>query len=137
MKSVRRHELQTNSLVRGVQNFPTFWRESGSKILLVVIAVLLVFVLVRLWFTSRTDKANRLASDLTTATSRLTDLRRLTDQWVGQGTASSAEQFFKQRKDLQQAILTDTDDVLKTSSDPAQQAEAKLIRADLNYFLAE
>jgi hypothetical protein len=135
MKSERRHELQQNSLIRGVQNLPSFWRESGSKISLAIIAVLLVFVLVRLWYTNRNDKAARLAADLTDAQSKLTDLKRSTELWLTQSIPP--EKFNEQRKAIQGSILTATDDVLKNSSDQAQQADAKVIRADLNYFLGQ
>src|SRR5438128_2692848 len=135
MKSERRHELQQNSLIRGVQNLPNFWRESGSKISLVIIAVLLVVVLVWQWQSNRKQTAARLAGDLTDAQGKLTDLKRSTDLWLTQGI--TAEKFNEHRKVIQGAIATYTDDVLKNSSDPAQQAEAKVIRADLNYYLAQ
>src|SRR3954447_24330888 len=129
MKSERRHVLQENSLIRGARNLPEFWRESGSKLMLVVIAILLVVVLVRYWVSSRNDEATRLASDLSLAQMTLTQWRDTPVDVVSR----SPEQFDNWRKEMRSQLEKYVSDVLETSKNAAQQAEAKVIRADFNW----
>jgi hypothetical protein len=133
MKSERRHALQENSLIRGTRNLPDFWRESGSKLMLVVIAILLVVVLVRYWVISRHDEATRLASDLSLAQMTLTQWRDTPIDVVSR----TPEQFFNWRKDMRGQLDKYVNDVLDTSKNAAQQAEAKVIRADFNWQTAQ
>jgi hypothetical protein len=132
MKSERRHVLQENSLIRGARNLPEFWRESGSKLMLVVIAILLVVVLVRYWVSSRNDEATRLASDLSLAQMTLTQWRDTPVDVVSR----SPEQFDNWRKEMRSQLEKYVSDVLETSKNAAQQAEAKVIRADFNWQTA-
>ena len=133
MKAERRHELQTNTLARSIENLPNTWREHGSKIALVVIAVLLVVVLVRMWLTNRTEKANRMAESLSLARSAIAGLRD-TVFWSSERT-SAAEA--KERIDNVRRTVDNTlNDVLNEAGDESQQAEAKVLRGDLYYEIA-
>ena len=126
MKAERRHELQQNSLVRGIENLPSFWREQGSKIALAVIAAALVFVLVRWYTTSRTEKADRVAQQLAAAELMLSNFRE-----TGQ-----EPRMVRMAGQVRTSINDAVNDVLSSTDDPARLAEARLIRADLNWQLA-
>src|SRR5580765_5410773 len=102
MKSERRHELQQNSLVRAIENFPAFWKEQGSKIALALIAVALVVVLVRLWYSNKTEKADRVAQNLSWAETRLNDLQ---DPNLASGPPDFAEKrIAATEKDITDAV---------------------------------
>ena len=136
MKSERRHELRENSLVKGmkgIRSLPSRWRESGSKITLVVIAVLLAVVLYRYWSSSRAEKAQQLTSRLTDAESGLDDFRRRS--WADLAAVAPGE-FNSIRDKFRGAIEENANYVLQNSDNAAQQAEAKLIRGDLDLELA-
>jgi predicted negative regulator of RcsB-dependent stress response len=140
MKAERRHELQENSLVRGIRNFPEFWRAYGSKVMLGVILVLLAILLVRMWANNKAEARRRLAEELTSARSALENFR------LGRETADDRsmragrppepippETVNKRRSETWSKVDSAVSAVLKDSSDAAQQAEAKLLRADINY----
>jgi hypothetical protein len=133
MKSERRHQLQENSLIRGARNLPDYWRESGSKVMLVIIAILLAVVLVRYWVTNRSEQAVRVASDLSLAQMTL-------DQWRDapiQVVSRTPESFSTWRSQMREQFDRYISDVLDNSKDPAQQAEAKVIRADFKWQTAQ
>ena len=154
MKAERRHELQENSLVRGVRTFPQFWKDYGSKISLVIILFLLSLVLVRYWLNSREITQQTIAEQLTSARTILEQYRQgnagsavldedpqtrqflvMASRQFGDSTipilflGPEAETRIRGRvKDKVEAAVAET---LKSSSDPARQAEATLLRADL------
>ncbi len=74
MKSERRHKLQENSLAHSLENLPKMGRESGSKLLLGIVTVLLVIVLIRYYLMSREQKKEMIATELTNARYDLADL---------------------------------------------------------------
>lgn len=155
MKAERRHELQENSLVRGVRNFPEFWKDYGTKIALVVILFLLALVLVRNWLNSREQTKTVIAERLTSARTLLEQYRQgvagstvldqdeqtrqflmMASRQFGDATipilflGSDADAKIRSRvKDNVEAAVAET---LKNSSDPARQGEATLLRADMN-----
>jgi predicted negative regulator of RcsB-dependent stress response len=145
MKAERRHELRENSLVRGVRTFPEFWKAHGSKVALGVIMVLLAVVLIRTWLTSRADAKRGLAEQLTSARDELESMRRdhnfpLQSRQEQMGIPERPpvpdDIVVRRRKEVWAKVDSAVADVLKNSSDPAQQAEAKVLRADLNYHWA-
>jgi type II secretory pathway pseudopilin PulG len=160
MKAERRHELQENSLVRGVRNFPELWRDYGSKVLLAVILALLAAVLVKTWLGNREQTRQATAEQLTAARVALEQYRRgeagaavLAEadpgslsllQMFGRSTGGSSlpvsllapESAAKVRKDVWSKVEQAAADVLKNSTDPARQAEATLLRADANLHWA-
>src|SRR6476646_7036435 len=71
MKAERRHQLQENSLVRNVRNFPEFWRAYGSKILLGIILILLAILLIRMWINKRAETRKQMAEELFSARAML------------------------------------------------------------------
>ena len=133
MKAERRHELQTNTLDRTIQNLPQFWREHGSKVALALIGVLLAIVLVRLYFTNRAEKAARTAESLSLARNAIASLR---DSIFWSNERMSAADVKRRMDEVRRDVDGSLNDVLNESSDPAQQAEANLLRGDLYYALA-
>jgi hypothetical protein len=133
MKAERRHELQTNTLDRTLQNLPQFWRDHGSKVALVVIGVLLAIVLTRMYFTNRAEKATRVAENLSLARSAVAGLRD-TIFWSNErmSAADVKRRVEETRKDVDNSL----NEVLNESSDPAQQGEANVLRGDLYYAIA-
>jgi predicted negative regulator of RcsB-dependent stress response len=146
MKAERRHELKQNSLVRGVNRLPEFWATYGSKVALGAILVLLAVVLVRLWSANRADAKTKMAEELTAARSQLESLRLARETPVPDRFAQFQQQFApppypqeqiaQRRKEVYGKVDSAVTTVLRDSSEPAQQAEAKLLRADLNYHFA-
>lgn len=143
MKAERRHELQENSLIRSVRNFPEFWRDYGSKILLGLILVLLAILLIRMWINKKEDSRRQMSEDLTAARASLEELRSTNEvappQRPGMPPDPEAmqnmkpEQVADHRKRVWSRVESAANNVLQNSSDAAQLAEAKLLRADLNY----
>jgi hypothetical protein len=142
MKAERRHELQENSLIRGVRNFPEFWRAYGSKILLGIILILLAILLIRMWINKRADARRAMAEDLYGGRAMLENLRhqqeiapedprmaRMNPDAVGM----KPEQVAQKRRETWTRVDAAVANVLQNSSDAAQLAEAKLLKADLNY----
>lgn len=141
MKAERRHELQENSLVRGIRSFPEYWRAHGSKVALGLILVLLTVVLVRMWATNRAEGKRRLAEGLTTGRALLERLRREPEtaprpspmDFRMPPPAVAPERVVELRRQTWQGIDVAVAQVLADSTDPVQQAEAKMLRADANY----
>ena len=101
--------------------------------MLVIIAILLVVVLVRYWVTSRSELAARVASDLSLAQMTLNQWRDAPIQVVSR----SPESFSSWRSQMREQFDRYISDVLDNSKDPAQQAEAKVIRADFKWQVAQ
>ncbi|QOV91627.1 tetratricopeptide repeat protein [Humisphaera borealis] len=142
-------------MVRGVRTFPQFWKDYGSKISLVIILFLLSLVLVRYWLNSREVTQQAIAEQLTSARSVLEQYRQgnagssvldddaqtrqflvMASRQLGDASipivflGPEAETRIRGRvKEKVEAAVAET---LKNSSDPARQAEATLLRADLN-----
>ncbi len=133
MKAERRHELQTNTLDRTIQNLPQFWREHGSKVALAVIGVLLVVVLTRMYFANRAEKAARVGENLSLARSAIAGLR---DSIFWSNERMSGADVKRRMDEVRRDVDTSLNTVLNESSDPAQQGEANVLRGDLYYALA-
>jgi hypothetical protein len=132
MKAERRHDLQTNTLDRTIRNLPEYWREHGSKIALAVIAILLVIVLVRMYFTNRAEKSARVAENLSLARSAISSLR---DSIFWSSERMSAADVKKRTDEVRRDVDNSLNQVLEEATDPAQQAEANVLRGDLYYGL--
>ena len=77
MKAERRHELKTNTLARGIEGVPNFWREHGNQILLIVLVAAVTFLLVRYWNEKKAKDAASVAINLQTAHTELGMLTQL------------------------------------------------------------
>jgi hypothetical protein len=124
MKSERRHQLQQNSLARSLENLPKMGRESGSKLLLGVVTVLLIIVLVRFYLNNRQQKRDQVAMQLANARVELTNLRG--ENMRPEANDKVATLRDKVFKDLDNAV----EEVLQAASEPAEIAQARNIRGD-------
>jgi tetratricopeptide (TPR) repeat protein len=133
MKAERRHDLKTNALARGVEGMPDYWREYGSRILLVILVAAIVFLLVRYWNDKKARDAAMLIDAMETATSSVRQLGMLPLEIQAGGSAAEvAENRQKVVQQAEQAINT----VLNFSKDAKTLANAYLARGDLNWELA-
>lgn len=132
MKAERRHELKTNALARGLEGVPDYWREYGSRILLVVLVAAIVFLLVRYWNDKKANDARLVAESIETASTSLQELQRLPAQAFARPASAIAEDREKLRQQADQAINT----ILNTTKDPKMLVAAYRDRGDLNWALA-
>jgi hypothetical protein len=134
MKAERRHELKTNALARGLEGLPDYWREYGNKVLLVIIAALVVFLIVRYWREKRAHDAQVVAESLQTAQTALQELDRLPMGYLsalGQGAALAT-----QRQTIVQNAETSINSAINDAKDPQALARAYLAKGELNWKLA-
>jgi predicted negative regulator of RcsB-dependent stress response len=132
MKAERRHELKTNALARGLEGVPDYWREYGSRILLVVLVAAIVFLLVRYWNDKKATDARLVAESVETASTSLQELQQLPAQAFARPASAIAEDREKLRQQADQAINT----ILNTTKDPKMLVAAYRDRGDLNWALA-
>jgi hypothetical protein len=132
MKAERRHDLKTNALARGVEAAPDYWREYGSRILLVALVAAIVFLLVRYWNDKKLNDARLVAESVETANMAVHELAELPRVEGGASAAEVAQSRQKVAQQAEQAINT----VLNSSKDPKTLANAYLARGDLNWELA-
>jgi hypothetical protein len=129
MKSERRHELKTNTLANRLEELPNFWRQYGSRLILVVLLVLLVIAIVEI-------RANNAQKQRLAASEQLTVVRRnilylqirdnLIDRVPPEELAAFRGQYI--------ADATNALEVIQQAAgyvDAATNAEALLARGDL------
>lgn len=130
MKAERRHQLQQNSLARSLENLPKMGRESGSKLLLGIVAVLLIVVLVRFYLNNKEQKKEQVATQLANARVELSNLR-------GEGIrAERSEDVASLRNELFKKVDNAVEEVLSANPDAAQVAQARNIRGDADLQMA-
>jgi len=133
MKAQRRHELKTNTLARGLEGLPGYWREYGSRVLLFITVVLVAFLVVRFWMQRRQQEqvaVERAGADAFTAIQRLGDLPR------SYSIGPAAGDFIAQQR---QALVQEAEssiDTMLSSKDPKVLALAYVARGDLDWKLA-
>lgn len=131
MKADRRHDLKTNALARGLEGLPNYWRDYGSRALLVVVVALIVYLLVRYWNDRKASQAQQAALAMNTIQEKLEDIDRLSGAF-----SANASQV----ADLRQKDARDVEDAIDTVLDHARDARAKanayLARGELNWKLA-
>lgn len=132
MKAERRHELKTNALARGLEGLPNYWREYGSRVLLVVLVAAIVFLLVRYWNDKKASDARIVAESSETAATSVEELSRLPLQAQRLPASMVADARDKARQQADQAINT----ILNTTKDPKTIASAYQMRGNLNWTLA-
>jgi len=135
MKAERRHELKTNSLARGLEGLPDYWREYGNRVLLFVIACLVVFLLVRYWKDKRDRDARLVADSLQSAQTALGELERLPRRY-GAAFAGQSAALAKQRDLTIQTADGAINSVINDAKDPKVLANGYLAKAELNWQLA-
>lgn len=132
MKSERRHDLKTNALARGLEGLPNYWRDYGSRALLVVVVALIVYLLVRYWNDRKASQAQQAALAMTTIQEKLEDIDRLAGAFSANTAQAVADQRQKDARDVEDAI----DTVLDHAHDARAKANAYVARGELNWKLA-
>lgn len=133
MKSERRHELQTNSLVQLIDNLPLLLRAYANHIL---VGVVIVALGITAW--NWRARAERGRAALVANSSVL--MRQGIDQLrVVEAQVSDPEQIRSLRGQLAEQINRAIDDVLSSAKGKQEQAlaaDALLARGDLHWHLA-
>jgi tetratricopeptide (TPR) repeat protein len=133
MKAERRHELQTNSLAKFIEDLPFYLRFHANKLLVGVIIVCAVILLMRYRNNAVLQAREATRDYLSSAHSGLEQLQTM--QRLGGSGVPEAED----RKQLANQIETALDQVLQNTKDPddsAIRADALVKRGDLNWTLA-
>ena len=134
MKAERRHELQTNSLARFLENLPLYFRFHFGKVLLGLLVFVLLIVLIRQRVTT-----GHVARQQTAAA--LGDVRRLLNELqvvdltrpTPELRAADRKRYASQIDGAIDEILANTDD---GPDDAATRAEALVARGDLYWIMA-
>jgi hypothetical protein len=130
MKSDRRHEFKENTLDKVLTGAPDIGRKYGGMLLLVVLAAVVGYMLIRYRINS-TREAHRAASEnLATARTNINQLGQL--EMVPVPAQQKAEMRKRWADDARAAI----DAVSGSANDPTLLAEALLAKGDLNWTLA-
>lgn len=132
MKAQRRHDLKTNALARGLEGFPSRWREYGNQALLVVLVGLIAFLAIRYWNEKKQSQARAVVEAQQTIQS---SLQQLNDQPRFYSREFS-EQLMDQRQRLERAAEAAISTVLDTAKDPKALAAAWVAKGDLEWKLA-
>lgn len=133
MKSERRHELQQNTADQSLTGAPQLARRYGGMVLLIFVAALVGYLLIR-YRISSADEARRLATEnLAAARSNINQLSRLHLYPMPIPPQTIAEFRKSWANDARTAI----DSITGSVSDPMLLAEATLAKGDLNWALAQ
>jgi tetratricopeptide (TPR) repeat protein len=134
MKAERRHELQTNSLARFLENLPLYFRFHFGKVLLGLLVFVLLIVLIRQRMTTGNVARQQTAN-------ALGDVRRLLNELqVVDLTRATPDQRAEDRKRFASQIDGAIDEIIANTDegpdDAAMRAEALVARGDLNWIMA-
>ncbi len=133
MKAERRHELQQNTLDQTLTRAPDLARKYGGMVLLIVIAALVGYLLIRYRISSARESQRLATENLATARSNINQLSRLHLYPMPIPPQTIAE-F---RKSWSNDARTAIDSIRGAVSDPMLLAEATLAKGDLNWALAQ
>ncbi|HEY8746559.1 MAG TPA: tetratricopeptide repeat protein [Tepidisphaeraceae bacterium] len=131
MKAERRHELKDNSLSKGLEGLPDYWREYGNKVLLVVIVGLIAYMAVRYWNDKKANDAAQVTLALDTIRTNLAELDQL-QMAEASGSPGATEARQRVTGAANDAIST----ILTTAKDPKIIARAYLAQGELDWRLA-
>ena len=134
MKSERRHELKQNTLARGLETLPDVGRRHGTKVLVVVMIGLLLALLIRSRVTSAREAADSAAYSLNHGRELIDQMREAGDLVVTGRIPST--QLVTISQNVAKGVETAAQQVLDSTDDPRLMAEARLVRGDLNWHLA-
>jgi hypothetical protein len=130
MKAERRHELQTNELAKVITGAPSAYSRYGGRVLLVVVAAALVFVLVRYRVTSSRESARLARENLAAARTTISNLH-----FADLLNAPPSEAASLRRRWTAEAT-TALEETARLSDEPQVMAEVLLARGDLNWALS-
>lgn len=130
MKAQRRHELQENELAKVIKRAPSFWQQSGGKLLAVLIAILVIALLIRFRISSNREAREQAIEGLSNARALIDELRA-TAMMAGfePTSALNRKQYFNEANNI-------LGEVTRLTDDRRLVAEAQLARGDLNWVAA-
>ncbi len=131
MKAERRHELQQNTLDQALKRAPEAARKYGGMVLLVVLAAVVGYVLIRYRISSAREAEQVATENLATARTNINQLARLHLYPI------PPQQMTEFRKQWSDDTRTAIDSITGSVNDPKLLAEALLARGDLNWALAQ
>jgi hypothetical protein len=133
MKAERRHELKENTLVKRLEEIPSFSKTYGTRLLLGVIVLALLVVLIRYRMNSAAESSSQAQQGLLQAREDLKQLKDLTYAPVAQALAIATR-----RQDLYDDGIQQADAALKKAGDKETEvrAQALVYQGDLNWELA-
>jgi hypothetical protein len=131
MKAERRHELQQNTLDQALTRAPDLARKYGGMILLVTLAVIVGYMLIRYRISSAREGHRIATENLATARTNIDQLGQLHTLPI------APQQLLDHRKRLADDARLAIDSVTNGVSDPKLLAEALLAKGDLNWALAQ
>jgi hypothetical protein len=126
MKAERRHELQTNTLAKAMTRAPEAWQKYGGRVLFLLAAAILAFVLVR--YRIQTSRAAE-----ESAQQNLSVARTLIQELSNFDTLRAQPQ---QLTILREDAARSLDASAEGSDDPRTLAEILIARGDLYWTLA-
>jgi predicted negative regulator of RcsB-dependent stress response len=131
MKAERRHKLQQSDLAKVITKAPTFWQESGGKLLAGVIIVLVIVILFQYRMRTKRQGIQQASQEISTA-------RRINEEI--QQLAVLAGAPTQEMATRRRVYFNDANDALtramQVTDDPKLQAEALLAKGDINWSLA-
>ena len=130
MKAERRHELQENTLAGVLNNFPLYLSIYGGRILLVVSAVVLAFVLLNYRSRAKLQQSENARTSLATVRDTIGQLGQLNGGFGASGQVAQQRAFLLTQATSSLEIATGNAD-----SDTIK-AETEIARGDLNWVLA-
>jgi tetratricopeptide (TPR) repeat protein len=131
MKAERRHELKQNALDMVISGAPDYGRKYGGMAMLVVLAVLAGYLLIR-YRVSAAHEAQRVAGENLAAAR--TSINQLSQLDLFPIPAPQKAEFRKRWSDDARSAI---DQVSGSSNDPKLLAESLVAKGDLNWALAQ
>lgn len=132
MDSEHRHELKTNALADRLAHAPAFFQQHGSRILLGVISVLLVYILSVQYMANKEQKKARAGDALGNAIYAL----RLLKQSAFQPPNALPDTVIADRKQRVKEVDESVKIVLDAASDPKMKSQALVVLGDLYWVEA-
>lgn len=130
MKAERRHELQTNELAKVITGAPSAYGRYGGRVLLVAVAAVLVFVLVRYRITASRESARMARENLTAARSIISNLH------IADLLPAPPNEAASLRRRWTAEASTALEEAGRLSDEPQVLSEVLLARGDLNWALS-
>lgn len=131
MKSERRHELQHNTLDQALTRAPEAARKYGGMVLLVVLAAVIGYVLIRYRISSARDSHRAAMENMATVRTNIDQLGQMHLYPI------PPQQLTELRTRLADDARRAIDLITSSVSDPKLLAEAVLARGDLNWALSQ
>jgi len=129
MKSERRHELATNELADWIANFPQWYRENQTTVIVGVVVVVALIAYTIFYYKRETTVWNQKNAQATALLDQLSVLKQTVVQ--GRTKGVSASDMFLNTASALQTASTETDNSTLAAMTMIKRAEA--LRSELHY----